>query len=685
MLTPVCCSGATFRLGPELELTGYGCEDHFLESDTETHAWESLAALLASGATDGLLVDTGLPCTHAGVRYNVRALLLDRRVLLLRPKLVLADDGNYRESRWFAPWAGGDPQPHPLPACVTAVAGQAAAPFGDAGLRLADATLAVELCEELFVPAAPHVRAALSGAEVLANGSGSHTQLRKLAQRVELLRGATAVGGGAYLYSNQRGCDGGRLYYDGCACVALNGQLVAQGQQFGLADCEVVTATVDLDEVAARRGAHAALRAQAAALQHRLPFIDVPGFRLCAGGRGRVPCAPRPPRLLSPEQEIAMGPACWLWDYLRRSGAAGFLLPLSGGADSAATAAIVGSMCQLACDAAASDPGVAADVRRLAALPADAPLPADARALVGALLTTLYMSTEHSGAETRRRAAALASEIGCQHLTAEVGALCSAFGALFCAVTRAPAARFASAGGDAAEHLALQNIQARVRMVTAFLFAQLLPWARARRGGGFLLVLGSANVDESLRGYMTKYDCSSADVNPIGSISKSDLRSFLCWAAVGLGYPSLAEVAAAPPTAELAPPGAGGREQTDEEDMGLSYDELSVFGRLRQLARAGPLSMYRALRGRWGAPPADGGRGLSASAVADKVKRFFRFYAANRHKATTLTPAYHAEAYSPDDNRFDLRPFLYNIAWPRQFAAIDKAVKEDLEDCDVAF
>ena len=33
---------------------------------------------------------------------------------------------------------------------------------------------------------------------------------------------------------------------------------------------------------------------------------------------------------------------------------------------------------------------------------------------------------------------------------------------------------------------------------------------------GFLLVLGSANVDEGLRGYLTKYDCSSADVNPIG-------------------------------------------------------------------------------------------------------------------------------------------------------------------------
>ena len=43
-------------------------------------------------------------------------------------------------------------------------------------------------------------------------------------------------------------------------------------------------------------------------------------------------------------------------------------------------------------------------------------------------------------------------------------------------------------------------------------------------------MLGSANVDEALRGYMTKYDCSSADINPIGGFSKRDLKSFLALA-----------------------------------------------------------------------------------------------------------------------------------------------------------
>ena len=40
-------------------------------------------------------------------------------------------------------------------------------------------------------------------------------------------------------------------------------------------------------------------------------------------------------------------------------------------------------------------------------------------------------------------------------------------------------------------------------------------------------MLGTSNIAEGLRGYMTKYDCSSADLNPIGGINKSDLKSFL--------------------------------------------------------------------------------------------------------------------------------------------------------------
>jgi NH3-dependent NAD+ synthetase len=97
-------------------------------------------------------------------------------------------------------------------------------------------------------------------------------------------------------------------------------------------------------------------------------------------------------------------------------------------------------------------------------------------------------------------------------------------------------------------------------MVLSYLFAQLLPTVRGRnknnpqnKNPGGLLVLGSANVDESLRGYFTKYDCSSADINPIGGISKTDLKSFILWAATNFDLPILPDFISAPPTAELEP------------------------------------------------------------------------------------------------------------------------------------
>ena len=117
----------------------------------------------------------------------------------------------------------------------------------------------------------------------------------------------------------------------------------------------------------------------------------------------------------------------------------------------------------------------------------------------------------------------LAAQIGSTHKSITIDNMVSAAIATVAPEIKATP-KFKVHGGCEAENIALQNVQARSRMVLAYLFAQLLPWSQG--GKGTLLVLGSANVDESLRGYMTKYDCSSADLNPIGSISKTDLRSF---------------------------------------------------------------------------------------------------------------------------------------------------------------
>lgn len=666
---------ATYRLGPELEITGYACEDHFLEPDTFTHTWQSIAELISEGYTDHILVDIGAPVLHRHVPYNARIFILNREILLIRPKLDLADYGNYREPRWFRAWNRKRPlEQFFIPPELQSVCRNKDphCPIGFAIIETFDGiTVAAESCEELWTLNAAHIPLTLAGVDIIGNGSGSHHNLRKLDVRVDLLRSATRKAGGIYLYSNQIGCDGGRLYYDGSALIVLNGDILRQGSQFTIeTEVEVITAVVDVADVHAYRSRASSITIQAAETQIHNPVPRIrptTPFSLSVD-RNLYPVMARVQELstFTVEEEIAKGPACWLWDYLRRSGMNGFFVPLSGGADSSSTAAIVGSMCQLIVTALAREDcesQLLDDVRRVTNSEPDY-VPSDAKELASRLFCTVYMGSQGvSSPSTRDRAGKIAEEIGSWHHNIDISVVVQTFLRVFGAVFgKVP--KFAANGGSPAENLALQNVQARVRMVFSYLFAQLTLWAQGRKGS--LLVLGSSNVDEALRGYLTKYDCSAADINPIGGISKTDLRAFLKWAATpeGLGYPSLHDVVRAPPSAELEPI-VNGRSQTDEADMGMTYDELSWFGKLRKQQRCGPFSMYLKLKDLWAST-------YSVEEIAHKVKFFFRMYSINRHKITTLTPSYHAEDYSPEDNRFDLRQFLYNTKWTFQFRKIDE-------------
>ncbi|XP_064226334.1 glutamine-dependent NAD(+) synthetase isoform X2 [Aotus nancymaae] len=723
--------GARYRLGPELEICGYGCWDHYYESDTILHSFQVLAALLESPVTQDIICDVGMPVMHRNVRYNCRVIFLNRKILLIRPKMALANEANYHELRWFTPWSRSrHTEEYFLPRMIRDLTEQETVPFGDAVLATWDTCIGSEICEELWTPHSPHIDMGLDGVEIVTNASSSHHVLRKADTRVDLVTVATTKNGGIYLLANQRGCDGDRVYYDGCAMIAMNGSIFAQGSQFSLDDVEVLTATLDLEDVRSYR-AEISSRNLAASRVSPYPRVKVDFTLSCHEDLLAPVSEPIEWKYHSPEEEISLGPACWLWDFLRRSQQAGFLLPLSGGVDSAATACLVYSMCCQVCEAVRSgNQEVLADVRTI--VNQSSYTPQDPRDLCGRILTTCYMASENSSQETCSRARELAQQIGSHHISLSIDPAVKAVVGIFSLMTgKSPL--FAAHGGSSRETLALQNVQARIRMVLAYLFAQLSLWSRGIRGG--LLVLGSANVDErlectgtvtaccnlnllgsshpptlasqvagttglrvragegpscpdsrvsicaeflltpdapgllslSLLGYLTKYDCSSADINPIGGISKTDLRAFVHFCTERFQLPALQSILSAPPTAELEPLADGQVSQTDEEDMGMTYAELSVYGKLRKVAKMGPYSMFCKLLGMW--------RHIwTPRQVADKVKQFFSKYSMNRHKMTTLTPAYHAENYSPDDNRFDLRPFLYNTGWPWQFRCIENQV-----------
>ncbi|KAJ1944719.1 glutamine-dependent NAD(+) synthetase, partial [Kickxella alabastrina] len=427
-------AGAKLRIGPELEIPGYGCYDHFLESDTTLHSWQILGRLLQDRSLDNVLIDTGMPVLHRNTRYNCRIFILNGRIVLIRPKMHLANDGNYRELRWFAPWTKrAQVDDFVLPRFIAQITGHRTVPLGDALVSTEDSCIGIELCEELFTPQSPHIAMSLAGAEIIVNSSGSHHELRKLQRRVDLIREATMKCGGIYLYANQQGCDGDRLYYDGSAMVLANGTVLAMGRQFSIADVEVTLATADLGAVRAFRAANSSRSIQASHAEvPDYPRVHV-AFSLSPEHAqldySVRPTAPMQPRFHTPEEEINLGPACWLWDYLRRSRQGGFFLPLSGGIDSCSTALIVHSMCRLVVAACArGDPQVLSDVRRCTGSDI---VPQTAQDLAGQIFHTCYMGTANSSPDTRARAKQLASALGSYHVDLSMDSVVAAIVGLF--------------------------------------------------------------------------------------------------------------------------------------------------------------------------------------------------------------------------------------------------------------
>ena len=106
-----------------------------------------------------VLADVGMPVRHKNVRYNARVLFYNRKILLIRPKMHLANDGNYREMRYFSPFMKPRVvEDYYLESIVGNITGQETVPFGDVIISTLDSALAAETCEELFAPDSPHGR-----------------------------------------------------------------------------------------------------------------------------------------------------------------------------------------------------------------------------------------------------------------------------------------------------------------------------------------------------------------------------------------------------------------------------------------------------------------------------------------------------------------------------------------------
>lgn len=513
------------------------------------------------------------------MRYNTRVLCTYRHIYGIRAKQSLANSGLYREARHFSEWTKKrTTEPYFLEQCARDVTGQDECPIGDFILSTPHTAVACETCEELFTPLNPSSFAGLNGAEIILNSSASHAELRKLKQRLDLIANSTRKLGGVYVYANAIGVDGeARMLFDGSSMIIVNGEVVAQSSQFSLRPVEVTIATIDVEQVRSYRSSYS--RGVQAAQQKEYPRIKCEieigqTHEEIYVSKARI-AKPIQLKILDPMEEIYMAEAVYLWQYLTRTNSPGFFLALSGGLDSCSVSLFVYGLARLVLISINKGENTTLeDLRRVTGEPDFTPkTPQD---IVSRLLHTCYMGTVNSSDETQSRAKKLAGIIGAYHSNITIDEAVSAFEIIAGKALTGFQPKYVTDGGSQSESLAKQNIQARSRMVVAYEIAQLSTTARKTpRQGASLLVLGSGNVDENLRGYFTKYDASSADLAPLGSISKNDAKDFLRWAREKWDLPILTQFLDATPTAELLPLSAGVQNDEDENEMGMTYSELS--------------------------------------------------------------------------------------------------------------
>ena len=213
---------------PELCITGYTCQDLFLQRQLLDSAWHTLKKLAVATQQVDALIFLGLPMRHAGKLYNVAAVLNHGEILGFIPKTCIPNYNEFYEQRHFA--SGSD--------CMdTHEIDGVEVPFGTDLLFVCDEceelTVAAEICEDLWVPQPPSVSHAQAGAHVIVNLSASDEMVGKDSYRRDLVKGQSARLICGYIYATAgEGESSQDLVFGGQNLIAENGVMLAEAKRF---------------------------------------------------------------------------------------------------------------------------------------------------------------------------------------------------------------------------------------------------------------------------------------------------------------------------------------------------------------------------------------------------------------------------------------------------------------------
>lgn len=557
---------------PELCITGYGCEDMFLSEWLAEKSLLKLQEIIPH--TKDIAVAVGLPVYLEGAVYNTTCLLHDQNVIGFYAKQKMANDGVHYEPRWFTPWQPGK-------VIDFHVNGQSA-PFGHITASLLGLKIGFEICEDAWREDRPACHPLNDQVDLILNPSASHFAFGKADFRENLVIKSSETFKCTYLYANLLGNESGRMIYDGDILIAQQGELKGKNTRLSFKDFKTLSCEIDFDD---HKHSEVVLKK------------DVSG------------------RL----EEFSQATSLALFDYLRKSKNQGFVLSLSGGADSGTIAVMVAEMVRNG----VAELGFDTFAKKLRV-----PLkPGTNQDIVCQLFHTAYQGTVNSSEETFLSAKELAESIGANFYEWKIDEEVAGYQA---SIEKALGRSLTWEQDD----IALQNIQARARSPIIWMLANIKK----------CLLLSTSNRSEGDVGYATMDGDTSGSISPIAAVDKDFILKWLVYAEKELGYSGLKRVNSLSPTAELRPQEM---HQTDETDL-MPYEVLVDIEQKAIRDKKSPVATYERLKGKW----------PDHVLLKHWITKFFRLWSINQWKRERIAPSFHLDDFNVDPRSWCRFPIL---------------------------
>lgn len=348
--------GVAVAVFPELNLTGYAIDDLFLQEVLLEQTLAAIESVRQASAELTVMAVVGAPLRQGNRLYNCALAIQGGRVYAVAPKTFLPNYREFYEKRHFASGANASATSITLPGVGDGPAASAAAPASPSGAvvpfgnkllldfpHIPGMVLHMEVCEDLWVPVAPSAQAALAGANVLVNLSGSPITVGRADDRELLARSASLRCNAAYVYAAAgEGESSTDLSWDGQTMIYELGEKLAETERFPQGP-RMAVADVDIRTLASERLRQGSfddnrIEQQGTASDYRTISVPLVPTRADIGLRrplDRFPFVPDDPARLAQDcYEAYSIQVAGLEQRLRAIGNPKLVIGVSGGLDS---------------------------------------------------------------------------------------------------------------------------------------------------------------------------------------------------------------------------------------------------------------------------------------------------------------------------------------------------------------